>query len=397
MKKIAIIGGGIVGLALAYKLSKVGVFVHVFEKEDKVGLHQSGRNSGVLHCGLYYQSGSLKAKLSVNGIREMTAFCETYSIPHDVCGKVVIANSQNEVNALNQLAKQGKENGLNGLNYLSQRELKIREPFVKAEKALLVPQEGIVDYNAVMQKMVGLIKENNGKIAAIKMEVSRNERPKDDYLQKVRDLASDNNIVLIFDECTSGFRETFGGLHKKYDVEPDIAIFGKALGNGYAISACIGRKEFMQAAQKTFISSTFWTERIGPAAALKTLEVMEKEMSWDKITNTGIDIVSRWEVLAKKYNLKINTWGLPALAGFSFHSPDFLLYKTFITQEMLKKGYLASNSIYVCTEHSENIVNDYFKALEPIFAIIKEYQAGNQDISSLLESPICHSGFKRLN
>ena len=165
MKKIAIIGGGIVGLALAYKLSKVGVFVHVFEKEDKVGLHQSGRNSGVLHCGLYYQSGSLKAKLSVNGIREMTAFCETHSIPHDVCGKVVIANSQNEVNALNQLAKQGKENGLNGLNYLSQRELKIREPFVKAEKALLVPQEGIVDYNAVMQKMVGLIKENNGKIS----------------------------------------------------------------------------------------------------------------------------------------------------------------------------------------------------------------------------------------
>ena len=251
-------------------------------------------------------------------------------------------------------------------------------------------------YNDI-DELEKIIKENNGKIAAIKMEVSRNERPKDDYLQKVRDLASDNNIVLIFDECTSGFRETFGGLHKKYDVEPDIAIFGKALGNGYAVSAVVGRSDVMQMAQTTFISSTFWTERIGSAAGLKTLEVMEKEMSWDKITNTGIDIVSRWEVLAKKYNLKINTWGLPALAGFSFHSPDFLLYKTFITQEMLKKGYLASNSIYVCTEHSENIVNDYFKALEPIFAIIKEYQAGNQDISSLLESPICHSGFKRLN
>ena len=87
-KKIAIIGGGIIGLAVAYKLSELGAIVHVFEKEKGVGRHQSGRNSGVLHCGLYYQPGSLKAQLSVNGIREMISFCQTHAIAHDVCGRL---------------------------------------------------------------------------------------------------------------------------------------------------------------------------------------------------------------------------------------------------------------------------------------------------------------------
>ena len=164
-KNIAIIGGGIIGLAVAYKLSLQNAIVHVFEKEAAVGLHQSGRNSGVLHCGLYYEPGSLKAQLSVNGIREMISFCQTHSIAHDVCGKVVVATTQKEVQALNYLAGRGKKNGLNGLQYLSKKELKIREPFVRAEKALLVPEEGIVDYSAVMQKMVDLIQLNNGQVS----------------------------------------------------------------------------------------------------------------------------------------------------------------------------------------------------------------------------------------
>ena len=165
LKKVAIIGGGIIGLAIAYKLSLKGTNVHVFEKEEAVGLHQSGRNSGVLHCGLYYQPGSLKAQLSVNGIREMIAFCETHSIAHDVCGKVVVATTDKEVQALDQLASRGNENGLTGLKYLSSEELKAREPFVRAEKALLVPEEGIVDYTAVMKKMVLLIQEKNGQVS----------------------------------------------------------------------------------------------------------------------------------------------------------------------------------------------------------------------------------------
>ena len=131
-------------------------------------------------------------------------------------------------------------------------------------------------YNDIAQ-LKKLVSENKSEIAAIKMEVERNEGPSADYLQEVRDLATENGIVLIFDECTSGFRETFGGLHKKHNVEPDIAMFGKTLGNGYAIAAIVGKSSVMASAQSTFISSTFWTERIGPTAALKTLEIMQRE------------------------------------------------------------------------------------------------------------------------
>ena len=233
-------------------------------------------------------------------------------------------------------------------------------------------------------------------IGVIKMEVVRNMGPEPNFLQKVRELATAKGIVLIFDECTSGFRETFGGIHKKYGVEPDMAMFGKALGNGYAVTATIGRREVMEAAQATFISSTFWTERIGSTAALKTLEVMESMRSWETITKTGLDIREGWQRLADKYDLKINHWGLPALTGFSFESEDALKYKTLITQEMLKKGYLAGNSVYVCTEHTKEIVKDFFEQLDPVFRLIKDCEEGRA-VDSLLEGAVCHSGFKRLN
>ncbi len=180
---------------------------------------------------------------------------------------------------------------------------------------------------------------NNHDIGVIKMEVSRSEEPAKNFLKKVRRLATKNNIVLIFDECTSGFRETFGGLHKKYQIEPDMAMFGKAIGNGYAITACIGTRDVMEAVQSTFISSTFWTERIGPTAALKTLEIMESISSWKTITKIGKDIGKGWISLAEKYNLRMHISGLPSLINFKILSDDWLKYKTFITQEMLKKRY----------------------------------------------------------
>ncbi|MGB1444361.1 MAG: L-2-hydroxyglutarate oxidase [Flavobacteriaceae bacterium] len=163
-KSIAVVGGGIIGLAVAYKLSQKKVKVTVFEKEANEGLHQSGRNSGVLHCGLYYQPGSLKAELSVQGIREMIAFAKEHQIAHDVCGKVVVATTDQEEKALDTLAQRGQKNGLSGLNYLSKTELKKREPFVRAQKALLVPEEGIIDYKEVMRVLIEKIKENNGSV-----------------------------------------------------------------------------------------------------------------------------------------------------------------------------------------------------------------------------------------
>jgi glutamate-1-semialdehyde 2,1-aminomutase len=236
----------------------------------------------------------------------------------------------------------------------------------------------------------------NHDIGVIKMEVTRNKEPEDNFLQKVRQLATKNEIVLIFDECTTGFRETFGGLHKKYDVEPDMSIFGKAMGNGYAITAIIGKKQIMESAQKTFISSTFWTERIGPTAALKTLEVMDREKSWNIITETGNNIRKQWQQLANQYDLKISLNGIPALSGFNFLSKKDLEYKTLITQEMMSKGFFASNTVYVCTEHNSEIIDRYFKALAEVFKLINECENG-RDIKKLLKGDICHTGFKRLN
>ena len=250
------------------------------------------------------------------------------------------------------------------------------------------------NYNRI-DELEAIIK--NHDIGVIKMEVSRNEEPQDDFLVKVRKVANDNNIILIFDECTSGFRQNNGGLHKIYDVEPDMAVFGKALGNGYAITAVIGKKEVMDVAQSTFISSTFWTERIGPTAALKTLEVMKATKSWELITDMGKYIGTQWKSLGEKYKLPIKINGLPSMIGFSIQSNDWLKYKTYITQEMLKNNILASNVIYVCTEHRQQEVDIYFQVLESIFKVISACHNSDLSIDSLLDGPVCHGGFKRLN
>jgi glutamate-1-semialdehyde 2,1-aminomutase len=249
------------------------------------------------------------------------------------------------------------------------------------------------EYNNIKQLEDLVLNKNLG---IIKMEVQRNHPPQDGFLEKVRALATKNNIVLIFDECTSGFRETYGGLHLKYGVDPDIAMFGKALGNGYAITAIIGRRDVMEAAQSTFISSTFWTERIGPVAALKTLDVMGKNKSWEVITRRGEGIKIKLDALAQKHSLSISQWGIPALCGYTFDGPNSLAYKTLVAQEMLKKGYLAGNSVYVSEAHNDQIIENFFIELDSVFSLIQECEDG-RDLTGLLKGPVCHSGFKRLN
>ena len=244
------------------------------------------------------------------------------------------------------------------------------------------------------EQLERIVKEND--IGVIKMEVTRNEGPSNNFLQKVRDLATHNSIVLIFDECTSGFRENYGGIHAKFNVSPDIAMYGKAMGNGYAITAVVGKKDIMEAAQSSFISSTFWTERIGPTAALKTLEVMNKIKSWDLITEKGKRIKRDWKKIANENNLDIEISGISPLPIFNFNSKNKLAYKTFITQEMLKKGFLASNSVYVCIDHEDQILDRYIEELNDIFKKIKECEEG-ENILELLDGPVCHDGFSRLN
>ena len=240
------------------------------------------------------------------------------------------------------------------------------------------------------------IVENND-VGVIKMEVVRNFGPEDNFLHKVRALATQKNIVLIFDECTSGFRETFGGIYKKYGVEPDMAMYGKTIGNGYALTAVVGKKSVMEAAQNTFISSTFWTERIGPTAALATLKVMEKVKSWETITQMGNKMREGWQKLADLHHLDITISGIPALSTYGFNSPDAMAYKTLITQEMLKKGFLASTNFYASTAHNDANLDLYFNALESVYQQISSCEKEELKIENLLEGPICHGGFKRLN
>ncbi|MDC3017570.1 aminotransferase class III-fold pyridoxal phosphate-dependent enzyme [Paracoccaceae bacterium] len=246
------------------------------------------------------------------------------------------------------------------------------------------------DYEALKQLI------NKHPIGVIKMEVMRSIPPKDLFLNKVRKLCDEKGILLVFDECTSGFRETFGGLHKKFQVEPDLVVLGKTLGNGYAVSAVLGRSEIMDIAQNTFISSTFWTERIGSAAGLRTLGVMEDLQPWDYLTDIGFKVRKIWSKLAEENGVKIRLGGLPSLSTFSFDTPKPLECKTFLTQEMLKSGFLAGTAFYACICHDNGVLERYEESLYPIFRrlgqICKEDEYGD-----LLDSEVCHDGFKRLN
>lgn len=244
-------------------------------------------------------------------------------------------------------------------------------------------------------ELLSIVEKN--EIGVIKMEVVRNFGPEDDFLKKVRNLATQKGIVLVFDECTSGFRETYGGIHKKYGVEPDLAMYGKTIGNGYALTAVVGRKSVMEAAQTSFISSTFWTERVGPTAALATLKVMERVKSWEVITNIGRKMQEEWKNLAERHKLSITVSGIPALSTYAFNSDNALVYKTLIAQEMLKKGFLASTSFYACTAHTDDKFDSYFNALDEVYQLISKCEKGELEAESLLEGPVCHSGFKRLN
>jgi L-2-hydroxyglutarate oxidase len=166
-KRVIIIGGGLVGLATAHKLALrcPSARVTVLEKEDHICAHQSGHNSGVLHSGLYYKPGSLKARLAVSGIREMVAFCREHAVPHEICGKLVVAADESEVPRLRDLHDRGTQNGLEGLRFLNREQMREIEPHVGGLAALQVPQEGIVDYAKVCESLQQEIEAKGGSVA----------------------------------------------------------------------------------------------------------------------------------------------------------------------------------------------------------------------------------------
>jgi len=240
-----------------------------------------------------------------------------------------------------------------------------------------------------------LIEKYDGKIATVIMEPLRNTYPSKGFLEHIRKVTQDKNIVLIFDEISAGFRLCLGGSHLKFGINPDIALFGKALSNGYPMAAIIGKKEVMEAAQDSFISSTYWTDKIGLVAALETIK-KHKELEVEKtLDKNGTLIQDGWRKLANKHNLNISIMGIKPLSYFSFDYKNDKVIKTFFIQEMLKFGFLSTTGYYASYAHKEDDIQEYLEAVDKVFKII-ENTLKNNTVEKLLEDEVCHGGFKRL-
>jgi glutamate-1-semialdehyde 2,1-aminomutase len=246
-----------------------------------------------------------------------------------------------------------------------------------------------------LEELEALAAKHGKNIAAIVMEPVRDYEPAPGFLEGCREVASRIGAVLVFDEVSAGFRMNTGGVHLKLGVEPDIAVFSKALGNGYAIAAVIGRGAVMQAAQKSFISSTNWTERVGPVAALATIDKHERLNAGDRLMALGRRVQAGWQESADRHGVQIHVGGLPPLSKFAFDVGDHLSLKALFIQEMLDRGYLASNLYYAMYAHGDEHVAGYLAAADEAFAAIARTIAGGE-VGSALRGKPATAGFKRL-
>ncbi len=233
------------------------------------------------------------------------------------------------------------------------------------------------------------------EIGTIAMEPMRHHEPENGFLQKVREIADRIGAVLIFDEISSGFRLGFPGAHTRLGVTPDIVVYSKAMANGYPMAALVGKTEIMKEAEASFISSTFHSERLGPAAALATIKKMRKVKITPYVDTMGWKIGKIWQRVGKKYNLPIIVEGPGALINFTFDHPDATALKALYTQEMLKEGYLASAVIYVSYAHKEAHLKSFEKAVDRVFKFLTE-RIDQKDVSRHLKGGLPESGFKRL-
>ena len=242
-----------------------------------------------------------------------------------------------------------------------------------------------------------LIAEHGDELACVIMEPMRNEVPSDGFLQHVRDSLHRVGALLIFDEITIGWRYTFGGCHKELGVNPDMAVFAKSLGNGHPIAAVIGTKEAMDGTQNSFISSTYWTEAVGPTAALATLDKMEKTKVWEYVKNVGETVQRDWVDAAQRHGINIGCSGLPCLAHFDFKDHPLEL-KTLYTVLMLNEGFLGNTALYPTLAHTEDVLKRYREAIDSVFAKIADIlkNGGKDAVLEAIDGKVCQTGFKRL-
>jgi glutamate-1-semialdehyde 2,1-aminomutase len=249
-------------------------------------------------------------------------------------------------------------------------------------------------YNRI-DELKKIVDANKDSLGVIVMEPRRDAPPEAGFLGEVRQIADHIGAVLIFDEITTGFRMNAGGIHLLLGVEPDLTVLAKAMSNGYPMAAIIGREKVMQAAQSTFISSTSWTEKIGPVAAIATIKKYVNNNVAEHLSMIGTLVTEGWQQAADRHGLKLHTSGLPSLNHFSIDENESLALNTLFTQTMLEKGFLASNQFKPSYAHSEIHVNKYLKEVETSFALLAEAVVKN-DVLTRLSGPPALSGFYRL-
>lgn len=234
-------------------------------------------------------------------------------------------------------------------------------------------------------------------IGVIVVETMRHELPKKNFLHEVKRIARRIGAVLIFDEISIGWRVTLGGAHLAFGVSPDIAVFAKAMSNGYPMAAVIGTASVMRSAERSFISSTYWTERVGPVAALETIRKMRRVNLPAHLKRIGGMIADGWEKRAAAHRLHIKVIRTPeALVMFSFDYGGLnQALNTLFTQEMLKRGFLASLSVYVSYAHKKPHVDKYLAAVGAVFKLLAQAIRHGR-VKKLLKGPVAHQGFKRL-
>ena len=236
----------------------------------------------------------------------------------------------------------------------------------------------------------------NRDVGVIIIEGARYDFPTQDFLNEIQIAAREREIVIVVDEITSGWRMTDGGIYKLNGFKPDIVVYGKAMGGGFAISAVVGRNEVMDEAQNTFISSTFWTERVGFVAALKTIEILTRDKVWEHLIRIGTRLGEGWLKLAKKYDLKLHITDFKPLITMKFKYDDLNnSILTLFTQEMLKRGYLAASSVYVSSAHTDSIVEEYLGHVDEVFGVIS-IAIRSKAVSERLETRIRSDSFSRL-
>jgi glutamate-1-semialdehyde 2,1-aminomutase len=236
---------------------------------------------------------------------------------------------------------------------------------------------------------------SRNELAAIVMEPVRGQEPQADFLKRVREISRRSGAVLVFDEISSGWRLTSGGAHLLYGVAPDMAVFAKAISNGYPMAAIIGVADVMQAFQSTFVSSTYWTERIGPAAALATIRKHRRCEVPKHLIEIGNLVKAGWRRAADRAGLAIKLGGIAPLASFAFDYPNAQTVRTLFTQLMLEKRFLATSGFYASYAHQPEHVESYLRAVEETFAVLAE-AIEKKAVDRLLKGPVAHAGFYRL-